>query len=112
MLTLLTMYVVFGLFLAAVAIPLIREKIKPNGLYGFRVADTLNDPQVWYATNKHFGIRLLVAALVHVAACIGLYFVPGLGIDTYALACLAVFVLAFTVAFVQSWRYMKSIVGK
>ena len=110
MLMLLVMYVVFGVFLTLVAIPLILEKIKPNGLYGFRVADTLNDERVWYATNKHFGVRLLVISQCNILASVILYVIPGLGLDTYALACLGVFVVAFWIGFAQSWRYMKSIV--
>lgn len=36
--TLLLMYTVFGLLLAALAVPLWLEKIPPNGWYGFRVS--------------------------------------------------------------------------
>ena len=46
--TILVLYVGIGLLLILVAIPLIRKKIKPNHLYGFRVPQTLNDPEVWY----------------------------------------------------------------
>jgi uncharacterized membrane protein len=108
MIMLLVMYVVFNVFLALIAIPLILGKIKPNGLYGFRVRDTLEDERVWYATNRHFGTRLLVVSQVNVLASVLLYVVPGLSLDTYALACLAILALAFAAAFVQSWRYMKS----
>ena len=46
--TILVLYAGIGLLLILVAIPLIRKKIKPNHLYGFRVPQTLNDPDVWY----------------------------------------------------------------
>ena len=111
-LALMVMYVVFNIFLALIAIPLILEKIKPNGLYGFRVRDTLADERVWYATNKHFGVRLLVISQCNVLASVVLYAVPGLSLDVYALACLGVFVVTFWIGFTQSWRYMKSIARK
>jgi len=45
------MYFTSGILLAAISIPLILRKIKPNGLYGFRVKQTLEDPALWYAVN-------------------------------------------------------------
>ncbi len=63
MTTILVLYVVGGLLLTGLSIPLILEKVKPNGLYGFRVQQTLDDPKVWYAVNKYSGKRLLAAGL-------------------------------------------------
>lgn len=108
--TILVLYAGIGLLLILVAIPLIRKKIKPNHLYGFRVPQTLNDPEVWYATNAHAGKRMVAAGLCTVLAAIGFYYVPGITVDTYAWACLAVFVLVFGIGMVQSWRYMKTLV--
>ncbi|NUM45088.1 MAG: SdpI family protein [Anaerolineales bacterium] len=107
--TLLYMYVGGGLFLALIALPLLAEKVKPNPFYGFRVSQTLDDPRIWYATNKYFAQRLLVVGLVEALAAFGLFFWPGLTLDGYALACLGVFVVLFIPAIVQSWRYMKTL---
>ena len=108
--TILVLYVAIGLLLILVAIPLIRKKIKPNHLYGFRVPQTLNDPEVWYATNAFAGKRMIAAGICTVLAALGFYLVPGITVDTYAWACLAVFALVFGVGMVQSWRYMKTLV--
>jgi hypothetical protein len=47
-----------------------------------------------------------------VLAALLLYRVPGLDVDSYAWALLAVFVLFFGVGVVQSWRYMQAMERK
>jgi uncharacterized membrane protein len=110
--TILILYVVIGLLSAIIAVPLIKGKVKPNALYGFRVPQTLSDPDVWYAVNAHFGRRLLVTGLATTLAALLLYPLPGLDVDSYAWALLAVFTLFFGVGVVQSWRYMKKLERK
>ncbi|HNB52851.1 MAG TPA: SdpI family protein, partial [Anaerolineales bacterium] len=61
---LLWMYLIGGLGMALIALPLIAEKIKPNPFYGFRVPATLKNPKLWYDVNKYFAKRLLVVGLV------------------------------------------------
>jgi hypothetical protein len=107
--TLFLLYVGGGLLLAVVSLPLITGKIKPNPFYGFRVPTTLANPDIWYAANRYFAKRQLIVALIEIAAAVGLYFWPGITIDAYALSILGVFVLAFGIAFFQSWQYMKSL---
>lgn len=109
MLTLLVFYLGSSFLLAMLSIPIIFEKIKPNPLYGFRVSQTLENPRLWYATNKHFGKRLLAVAIFEALGSVGLYWVPGISIDAYAIGCLLVFMLVFPLALVQSWLYLKSI---
>jgi hypothetical protein len=103
------MFVVSGLLLSVISIPMILKKIKPNGLYGFRVKKTMENPDIWYAVNSYSGKWLLGTGLVIVAAATGLSFVPNLTIDTYALSVLAVFVFAFAVSIAASVRYMNSL---
>lgn len=110
--TLLIIYVAAGALLIVLSIPLLLEKVPPNSLYGFRVSQTLNDPRVWYAVNKYAAKRLIAAGVSSVFAAIGLSLIPGLSIDAYALACLAVFTLVFIMGLVQCFRYMSSIAGK
>ncbi len=110
--TLLLFYVSLSLVQALIALPLMRDKIKPNPFYGFRVQQTLENPEVWYAVNRHFGNRLFVLALFQIAASVGLYFWPGISLDVYALSVLGVFVVVFGVAFSQSWRYMNALAKK
>jgi hypothetical protein len=109
MATILILYVVIGLLMVVLAVPLIKRKVKPNWLYGFRVPQTLSDPEVWYAVNAHFGRRLLVTGMATTLAALLLYRLPGLDVDSYAWALLAVFFLFFGVGVVQSWRYMNTL---
>jgi hypothetical protein len=103
------MFIISGLLLCALSIPMILKIIKPNGLYGFRVKKTLENPEIWYAVNAYSGKWLLGTGLVIVAAAIGLSFFPMLSIDTYAIGVLAVFVIAFAISIVASVRYMNSL---
>jgi hypothetical protein len=104
---LLILYLAIGLVSVGISLPLIARKIPPNLWYGFRIRQTLEDPEIWYAVNQYFGKRLLVTALTFSAAAVILYFVPGISIDAYALTCLLVFAVVFTFAMLQSLQYMK-----
>jgi uncharacterized membrane protein len=54
--------------LAALNVPLMLRRIRPNGLYGFRTPRTLSSPEVWYPANAFAGRALLIAAIVSLAA--------------------------------------------
>ena len=41
---------------------LIRDKIPPNRILGFRTEDTLSDPEFWYPANRFMGRCMAVAA--------------------------------------------------
>lgn len=109
MTTLLILHVASGVLLMALSLPLLWEKVPPNGLYGFRVKATLENPQIWYAANKFAAKRMLAAGAVFVAAAVILYFIPGIGVDTYAIGCLVLFAVPFIIGLVQSLRYVKSL---
>lgn len=55
-------FVVSALSLGLLGVPLFRGKVPPNGLYGFRVQTTLDDPEVWYPVNRLSGVWLIVTA--------------------------------------------------
>ena len=106
---LLVIYLIMGVLLIGLSIPLMQNKIKPNGLYGFRVAKTMDDPEIWYAVNQHYSYRLFWSGVTCVAASIMLYLIPGLSMDGYALSVLGVFLIVFLVGLVQSIRYMNTL---
>ena len=107
MITLLVMYVVFGLLLIVLAIPMLRGKVPPNPWYGFRVPGTLSDPTRWYKANRYAARWLLLTGVITAAAAIALYFVPGLSVDTYAWLVLAVFGVPFVLMIITSFRYLR-----
>jgi hypothetical protein len=102
-------FVVSGLVLAAVSVPLILGWIPPNGLYGFRVRKTMEHPEIWYPVNKYGGERLLLTSLLLVLAAVGYTFMPGLPIDVYSYAVLITWVFGFTFAIVSSFLYMNTL---
>ena len=106
---LLLLFVGSGLLLIGISIPLIQRRIKPNYWYGFRTRRTLSDPAVWYEVNVYAGKRLLICGVITTVAAIGLYFIPGLTVDGYALgvAIFALVPLLITVA--QSFRYLNQL---
>jgi len=109
MTTLLILHVASGVLLILLSLPLLWEKVPPNGLYGFRVRATLENPRVWYAANKFAAKRLLWSGAVFVAAALILYFIPGIGVDAYSVGCLFLFAVPFIVGLIQSVRYVKSL---
>ncbi|MCX6591739.1 MAG: SdpI family protein [Acidobacteria bacterium] len=60
------------LLTAALAIPLILQRVPPNIWYGFRTSKTLSDPRIWYQANATSGRYLLVASLLSLALGAGL----------------------------------------
>ena len=111
MLTLMLLYISSGLLLAALSIPLIRRKIKPNGLFGFRVSATMENPELWYKVNEFAGRRLLVVGIAIALAALLLYVWPGLNltVDSYALSVMGVVFGLLIWAMITSFLYLKSL---
>ncbi len=109
MTTMLIMYVVFGMLLIGLAIPLMMDKIPPNSWYGFRVPSTLSDPVRWYKANRFIARGLLLTGIITTIGAIGLYFVPGLTVDSYAWLALAVFGVPFFITIVAGFRYLRQL---
>lgn len=112
MLLLLIVFTVNGLLLAGLSVPLILRKIGPNGLYGFRVKKTLEDPAVWYPVNAYAARRLLVVGLAISVSANVLFFVPGIDVVRYALGIAGIALLGLLVAILQSFLYLRSFPGK
>jgi uncharacterized membrane protein len=109
MITLLLLYLIGGVLLIALSVPLLYNKIPPNSIYGFRLPQTIQDPHVWYAANRYSARWLFIAGVCIVVAAVLLYLVPGITVDTYALGCLAVFGVTFTIGLLKSFLYLKSL---
>ena len=98
-----------GVLSMALSIPLIRGRIPPNGLYGFRVKKTLADPRIWYPVNTYAGKWLLVTGVWVIFAALTLRGVPRISLQAYALGVLAVVVVLLIVGLSMVVRYMNSI---
>jgi hypothetical protein len=102
-------YTAGGILLVLLSIPLYFEKIKPNGLYGFRVRKTIEKPEIWYPVNKYGARWLMLTGLVTVVCAIGFTFIPGLSVDGYSEICTLAFAGVLTLGLVMTFRYMNSL---
>lgn len=109
MTTLMLFYTAGGILLVLLSIPLYFEKIKPNGLYGFRVRKTIEKPEIWYPVNKYGARWLMLTGLVTVVCAIGFTFIPGLSVDGYSEICTLAFAGVLTLGLVMTFRYMNSL---
>ncbi len=106
---LLLLFVIAGLGLVGISIPLIQRRVKPNYWYGFRTRSTLRDPAIWYEVNAYAGKRLLISGLITTVAAIALYVIPGMTLDGYVLGMTVCALGPLMVAMSQSFRYLDEL---
>ena len=99
-----------GLLFAALAIPLMRRRVPPNGLYGLRVPATFADEWVWYEANAKSGRDLLCFGLLLAILPIGLSF-SGLGANAYIAWAVIAVVGAIALA-IAGWRRANTLLRK
>ncbi|MCC6994148.1 MAG: SdpI family protein [Deltaproteobacteria bacterium] len=58
------MITIAGLILIGLSVPLIMEKVGPNGWYGFRTDKTLANPVTWYVANREAAYGMLAAGVI------------------------------------------------
>ena len=110
MITMLCMISAGAVLLILLSIPLYFKRIGPNGLYGFRVKKTMENPELWYPVNKYASIWLMLTGLAILIAGVGMYFfTPGISLDTYSLTCVAVLTVALVVTIIMTTRYMNTL---
>lgn len=106
MLLLQILFVSVGVLLIALSIPLIRGKIPPNGLYGFRTPRTMSDPGIWYPANTYAAWRLLWVGIVIAIAALTVCLIPGLKVDVYAYIIAGVAGIGLIVTLIQSFLFL------
>ena len=66
-----------GLLFVALAIPLIRGKVRPNRAYGVRIPAAFASEEAWYRINRHGGFCLLGFGLANLLlGCLDFLLVP------------------------------------
>src|SRR5580692_7832995 len=105
----LCIYVLVGLVFAALGRPLMRRKIGPNAVYGYRVGKTLSDPKVWYDANEYCG-RCFYWYGVTIALCgIVLFFIPAVDGLAYMVTLPVVLCVGLVVCMILSSLYLDKI---
>ncbi len=102
-------YVVNGLIMVGLAVPLIQRRVGPNRWYGFRVPATLADPDVWFAANSYSGRLLLRLGVIVALTAIGLALVPGIDENGYVLGCTGVLLGGLIFITALSFRYLHKL---
>jgi uncharacterized membrane protein len=104
------LFAAVGIMFIALSIPLIKERVPPNGSYGFRTRKTLSDPKIWYAANRASGQDLFVAGVViSISSIAMLLFGRGLKPEHVVFTLLAVMVFSLIGALVNSYRTLKKL---
>jgi uncharacterized membrane protein len=102
------MYIISGLLMLALSIPLILRRVPPNPFYGFRVPATLADSELWYDVNAYAGRRLALTGVGIAAAAVLLpAIIPAISIDVYAIAVLVVVLGLLIPALATSFVYSR-----
>jgi uncharacterized membrane protein len=63
-------FVGVGVVFAALGVPLLRGRVRPNFWYGCRTHKTLSDEKIWYAVNRVTGRDLIVGGAIIIAAAL------------------------------------------
>jgi SdpI/YfhL protein family len=74
--------------MVGLGIPLSMGLVRPNPVYGFRTKETLEDPNVWYPTNRVAGLWGIATGVAEAAVSIWAFF-AGLPLPTGPLVTLA-----------------------
>jgi hypothetical protein len=109
MFILMATFVVMGLLLAGISLPLIQKRIPPNPWYGFRVRKTLSSPEIWYPANVYMAKYLLGWGITIAIVSFLFYFIPGIGLDTYVALCTFVALGGMVIVMVKGFRYLKTL---
>ena len=97
-----------GIVFICISIPLVQERVPPNGTYGFRTRKTLSDPKIWYAANRASGQDLFVTgAVITISSIAMLLFGRGLKPEYAVFTLLAVMVFSLIGALVNGYRTLK-----
>ncbi len=63
-------FIVDGLLLIALGVPLLQGQMPPNSWYGFRTRKTLSDEKIWYAVNRVAGKDMILAGAVIIVSAL------------------------------------------
>ncbi len=99
-----------GLLMAALSIPLIHERVPRNWLYGVRTPKTLRSDENWYRANRYGGVLLARAgATISICSLLLLPFASRLRPDVVGYLGLAITLIPITIATVLILRYVNKL---
>ncbi len=101
-------FLLSGVVEMAIAMPMIRGKIRRNALYGFRTPKTLASDAIWYPANAYAGRAMFAAGFVLAAGCaLLLPFAAFLAKDTVVFVGLALTFVPMILVLVKSFQFIR-----
>ena len=107
----LVLAILVAMILVVTSIPLALGQVSPNPTSGFRVPETLNNPDIWYKVNAYAGKMQIAAGLLIVALAIVLYYVRRINNIIYLAICLGGGTLITILVAILSFAYLRSLTG-
>src|SRR5687768_3829441 len=95
-----------ALLVAALAVPLLRRKVKMNLLYGVRFAKSFESEESWYRINEHGAERMIFWSAVLAVLGVVSFFMPFKEHEWLA-AAFGLAPLVYLVACLESYRYAQ-----
>lgn len=92
----------------ALALPLVRRRVKMNRTYGIRFARSFESEELWYAINEYGGRRLIVWSVVLAVAGLAGLFLPLEG-RPVVIGLFAFAPLLLVVPVAEAYRYAKKL---
>ena len=92
----------------AMGIPFVMGVVPPNGIYGFRIKRTLQDPEVWYSANRVAGLWSIWTGIA-AAAVSTATFVLGLRLMAAALVELLPFLIGIVGLYAHVFRVIHRV---
>ena len=99
-----------SLLTTTLAVPLMRGRVRRNGIYGMRLQKTLSSDAIWYPANRYFGEEMFKAGLTSIAGNLllaPLYLLLSLTIDQVAVFGLLITMLPLGWAIVKSLFHLR-----
>lgn len=98
-----------GAVIIAVCLPLLRGNIKPNALYGVRMAKSFESDENWFKMNCYGAKQMMLGAAIMMLCGIVAFFLPMQGNDTLAAIAAVVPMLLMLIPAFQIYRYSKTL---
>jgi uncharacterized membrane protein len=102
------LYGIGGVFLIAISLPVMYDKVPPNGFYGFRTPRTMSDPNLWYPANRVAGRNMVLAGLIVIITALVVFAMQkSIHPKTAALTLLVVSLASLTGAVIHSLMALR-----
>ena len=98
-----------GAAIIVVSLPLLKDNIKPNALYGVRMAKSFESNENWFKMNRYGAKQMILWAAIMMLCGIVAFFLPMQHNVTLAVIFAILPVLLVVIPAIQIYRYSKTL---